>query len=55
MSAIGQDTLKARRSLEAGGKSYDYYSLSAVSDAGYGDISRLPYLAEGAAGEPAAL
>jgi aconitate hydratase len=43
VSAIGQDTLKARRSLEAGGKSYDYYSLSAVSDAGYGDISRLPF------------
>ena len=43
MSAIGQDTLKARRSLDAGGKSYDYYSLSAVSDAGYGDISRLPF------------
>ena len=43
MSAIGQDTLKARRTLEAGGKSYDYYSLSAVSDAGYGDISRLPF------------
>ena len=43
MSAIGQDTLKARRILEAGGKSYDYYSLSAVSDAGYGDISRLPF------------
>ncbi|MBT5646769.1 MAG: aconitate hydratase AcnA, partial [Rhodospirillaceae bacterium] len=43
VSAIGQDTLKARQSLEAGGKSYDYYSLSAVSDAGYGDISRLPF------------
>jgi len=43
VSAIGQDTLKARRILEAGGKSYDYYSLSAVSDAGYGDISRLPF------------
>ena len=43
MSAIGQDTLKARRTLEAGGKSYDYYSLSAVADAGYGDISRLPF------------
>jgi len=43
VSAIGQDTLKARRTLEAGGKSYDYYSLSAVSDAGYGDISRLPF------------
>ena len=43
MSATGQDTLKARRSLQAGGKSYDYFSLSAVSDAGYGDISRLPF------------
>ena len=43
MSATGQDTLKARRTLEAGGKSYDYYSLSAVADAGYGDISRLPF------------
>ncbi|MGB0630658.1 MAG: aconitate hydratase AcnA [Alphaproteobacteria bacterium] len=43
MSATGQDTLKARRTLEAGGKSYDYYSLDAVSDAGYGDISRLPF------------
>ena len=43
MSAIGQDTLKARRTLQAGGKSYDYFSLSAVSDAGYGDTSRLPF------------
>jgi len=43
VSATGQDTLKARRTLEAGGKSYDYYSLDAVSDAGYGDISRLPF------------
>ena len=43
MSATGQDTLKARRTLEAGGKSYDYYSLSAVADAGFGDISRLPF------------
>jgi aconitate hydratase len=43
VSAIGQDTLKARRTLQAGGKSYDYFSLSAVSDAGYGDTSRLPF------------
>ena len=43
MSAIGQDTLKARRTLEAGGKSYDYYSLDALSDAGFNDISRLPF------------
>ena len=43
MSAIGQDTLKARRTLEVGGKHYDYFSLDAISDAGYGDISRLPF------------
>ena len=43
MSATGQDTLKARRKLEAGGKSYDYYSLDALSEAGFGDISRLPF------------
>ena len=43
MSATGQDTLKARRTLEAGGKSYDYYSLDALSEAGFGDISRLPF------------
>ncbi len=43
MSATGKDTLKARRTLEAGGKSYDYFSLGAVEDAGFGDISRLPF------------
>ncbi|MEX2455458.1 MAG: aconitase family protein, partial [Rhodospirillaceae bacterium] len=43
MSATGQDTLKARRTLEVAGKSYDYFSLDAVSAAGFGDISRLPY------------
>ncbi|MEK9645617.1 MAG: aconitate hydratase AcnA [Alphaproteobacteria bacterium] len=43
MSATGKDTLKARRTLEAGGKSYDYFSLGAVEDAGFGNISRLPF------------
>ena len=42
VSATGQDTLKARRTLEAGGRKYDYFSLDAVSEAGFGDISRLP-------------
>ena len=42
MSATGQDTLKARRTLEAGGRTYYYFSLDAVSEAGFGDISRLP-------------
>ena len=31
MTAIGQDTLKARRTLQAGGKSYDYYSLDTAA------------------------
>ena len=43
MSKSGQDTLKTRRTLEAGGASYDYFSLEAASAAGIGDISRLPY------------
>ncbi|WP_416900292.1 MAG: aconitate hydratase AcnA [Minwuia sp.] len=38
---LGQDTLKTRRSLEAGGHSYDYYSLKAA-EAELGDLSRLP-------------
>jgi aconitate hydratase len=42
MTAIGQDTLKARKTLQAGGKSYDYYDLS-VAAAKFGDISRLPF------------
>ena len=43
MSATGQDTLKARRTLEVGSKSYDYFSLDTISEAGFGDISRMPY------------
>ena len=42
MTAIGHDTLNARKTLTAGGKSYDYYDLS-VAAAKYGDISRLPF------------
>jgi aconitate hydratase len=38
---LGQDTLKTRRSLEAGGKSYDYFSLKAA-EAELGDLSTLP-------------
>jgi aconitate hydratase len=41
--SAGKDSLKTRRSLEAGGKSYDYYSLAAAADAGLGDISKLPF------------
>ena len=39
----GQDTLKTRRSLSVGGKSYDYFSIKAAEDGGLGDLSRLPY------------
>ncbi len=37
-----QDTLKTRRDLKVGGKTYSYYSLEAVA-AEIGDVSRLPY------------
>ncbi|MBI1776525.1 MAG: aconitate hydratase AcnA [Proteobacteria bacterium] len=42
MTAIGQDTLKTRRTLKVDGKSYDYFSLTAAAEAGLGDIARLP-------------
>ena len=42
MTAIGQDSLKTRRTLDVDGKSYSYYSLDAAA-AALGDISRLPY------------
>ncbi|WP_261300108.1 aconitate hydratase AcnA [Sphingomonas alpina] len=42
MTAIGQDTLSARTTLDVNGTSYDYYSL-ATAAAKYGDISRLPF------------
>ncbi|KQT32560.1 aconitate hydratase [Sphingomonas sp. Leaf412] len=42
MTAIGQDTLNARKTLQAGGKSYDYYALDVAAQK-FGDISRLPF------------
>ena len=42
MTAIGQDSLKTRRTLDVDGKHYTYYSLEAAA-AALGDISRLPY------------
>ena len=39
----GLDSLNCRRTLKVGGKEYDYFSLEAASEAGLGDISRLPY------------
>jgi aconitate hydratase len=43
VSSSGQDTINARRTLTVGGKSYDYYALDAVKEAGLGDPSRLPF------------
>jgi aconitate hydratase A / 2-methylisocitrate dehydratase len=43
MPVAGHDTLKTRRTLDVGGKTYDYFSLeAAAAAAGLGDISRLP-------------
>lgn len=43
MGLAGQDTLKTRRTLTVAGRSYDYFSVRAASEAGLGDVSRLPY------------
>jgi aconitate hydratase len=42
MTAIGQDTLSTRSTLQAGGASYDYFSLAKAAEK-LGDISRLPF------------
>ncbi len=41
MKAIGQDTLKTRRTLTVQGKNYEYFSLPEAAKT-LGDISRLP-------------
>ncbi len=43
MTSTGQDSLKTRRTLEAGGKKYDYYSIEAAGEALGVDLSRLPF------------
>ena len=42
MSIIGHDSLKTRRTLNVGGKEYDYFSLDAAAEAGLGDVAKLP-------------
>ncbi len=42
MIPTGQDSLKTRSTLEAGGKHYAYYSLDKAA-AALGDVSRLPF------------
>ncbi len=42
MAPADHDTFSVRRTLDAAGRSYAYYSLPAAAEAGLGDISRLP-------------
>jgi aconitate hydratase len=42
MSITGHDSLNTRRTLNVGGKEFDYYSLEAAQEAGLGDVSTLP-------------
>ncbi len=42
MTSVGQDSLKTRSTLQAGGRSYAYYSLKKAA-AALGDVSRLPF------------
>ena len=43
MTITGQDNLQTRRSLQAGGKSVDYYSIEAAGEALGVDLSTLPF------------
>jgi aconitate hydratase len=43
MSKIGQDTLKTRRKLKVGNKTYEYFSLKALEKHGFKDVNRLPF------------
>src|SRR6201995_3656112 len=43
MTAVGQDTLKTRRTLTVEGKGYDYFSLPEAAKT-LGDIARLPVI-----------
>src|SRR6201996_5486818 len=42
MSDSGTDSLKTRRTLSVGGKSFDYFSVKAAEET-LGDLSRLPF------------
>ena len=44
MSSIGQDSLKTRRKVKVGAKTYEYFSLKALAkQKGFEDIGRLPF------------
>ncbi|MDU0812679.1 aconitate hydratase AcnA [Bacillus siamensis] len=38
-----QDVFQARKTFSSNGKTYHYYSLKALEDAGIGNVSKLPY------------
>jgi aconitate hydratase len=40
---FGQESLKTRRPLQVGAKTYEIFSLEAAAAAGLGDLSRLPF------------
>jgi aconitate hydratase len=42
MTAIGQDSLRTRRTLSAGGRNYDYFSIPEAGRT-LGDVGRLPF------------
>ncbi len=42
MTAVGQDSLNTRSTLQAGGRSYAYYSLRKAA-LQLGDVTRLPF------------
>lgn len=41
--AQNQDVFNARKAFESNGKTYHYYDIKAIQDAGVGDVSKLPY------------
>ena len=43
MTTVGHDSLKTRKKLKVGTKTYDYFSLDAAAKALKVDFSRLPY------------
>jgi aconitate hydratase A / 2-methylisocitrate dehydratase len=43
MSSSVKTIIDARRTLQVGGDHYTYFALAAVREAGFGDVSRLPF------------
>src|SRR5512144_909245 len=43
VSQFGKDALQTRGTLDVGDQTYHYYSLSAASAAGLGDLAKLPF------------